>query len=191
MIPSTTRELQATLQQLDADLRKLTTTVHALLNCLPGAPTDGAAPLASAPRQASLRALPSAADAVTGAPTGAPVLVSPPPPLAGEAGAEQWRLRDGGWTLVSPRGQRLVLTTLERKFMLSLFGAASRSLARAELSALAPSTGESGEHPASSPRGVDVMVSRLRRKAQAMGMPLPLRSVRRWGYMFTEAALVD
>jgi DNA-binding response OmpR family regulator len=184
VIPSTTRELQATLQQLDADLRKLTSTVHALLHCLPGAPLDDAANAAPVVRQMPPRALPGVIDAVPVAPSSAPT-------LAVEAGSEQWRLRDGGWTLVSPRGQRLVLTTLERKFMLSLFGAASRSLARAELSALAPSTGESGEHPASSPRGVDVMVSRLRRKAQAMGMPLPLRSVRRWGYMFTEAALVD
>ncbi|WP_454689067.1 helix-turn-helix domain-containing protein [Achromobacter aloeverae] len=183
MIPSTTRELQATLQQLDADLRKLTSTVHALLNCLPGAPMDDVAMPANVPRYAPARALAGIEDdaAVAAVPAAAPE-----PPVTG-----QWRLRDGGWTLVSPRGQRLVLTTLERKFMLSLFGAASRSLARAELSALAPSTGESGEHPASSPRGVDVMVSRLRRKAQAMGMPLPLRSVRRWGYMFTEAALVD
>lgn len=182
VIPSTTRELQATLQQLDADLRKLTSTVHALLHCLPGAPLDDAATVTPIVRPMPARVLPSVIDA-------APVASLPVPAV--EADSEQWRLRDGGWTLVSPRGQRLVLTTLERKFMLSLFGAASRSLARAELSALAPSTGESGEHPASSPRGVDVMVSRLRRKAQAMGMPLPLRSVRRWGYMFTEAALVD
>jgi len=182
VIPSTTRELQATLQQLDADLRKLTSTVHALLNCLPGSPLDDAALVTPVARQMPARALPGVIDAAP---------VTAPQVSVVEPGSEQWRLRDGGWTLVSPRGQRLVLTTLERKFMLSLFGAASRSLARAELSALAPSTGESGEHPASSPRGVDVMVSRLRRKAQAMGMPLPLRSVRRWGYMFTEAALVD
>ncbi|MFC4275429.1 helix-turn-helix domain-containing protein [Achromobacter aloeverae] len=184
MIPSTTRELQATLQQLDADLRKLTSTVHALLNCLPGVPADSAVTPLPVLRQAPIRALAATADDTTA------ISMTMPTVVADQAG-EQWRLRDGGWTLVSPRGQRLVLTTLERKFMLALFGAPSRSLARAELSALAPSTGESGEHPASSPRGVDVMVSRLRRKAQAMGMPLPLRSVRRWGYMFTEAALVD
>jgi DNA-binding response OmpR family regulator len=165
VIPSTTRELQTTLKQLDADLRKLTSTVHALLHCLPES--------RSAPGNTVAETVPPAVE---------------PEPAAGGA---QWRLRDGGWTLISPQGQRLVLTTLERKFMLSLFAAASRSLARSDLSALAPSTGDSGEHPASSPRGVDVMVSRLRRKAQAMGMPLPLRSVRRWGYMFTEGALVD
>ncbi len=181
VIPSTTRELQATLQQLDADLRQLTSTVHALLNCLPGATPEVPAP-ESVPAGVAARLLHDTVDAVAAA--------IPQPPQV-EPGGDQWRLRDGGWTLVSPRGQRLVLTTLERKFMLALFGAASHSLARAELSALAPSNGESGEHPASSPRGVDVMVSRLRRKAQATGMPLPLRSVRRWGYMFTEAALVD
>jgi DNA-binding response OmpR family regulator len=159
--------LQATLMQLEADLRRLTFTVQALAESLAQfeeatqviAPADGVAPPQPDP-----------------APTHEPPAVS------------RWRLREGGWTLVSPQGQRLALTTLERKFISALFAAPSRSLARGDLSALAPSGGESGDHPASSPRGVDVMVSRLRRKAQAMGMPLPLRSVRRWGYMFTEQA---
>jgi DNA-binding response OmpR family regulator len=154
--------------QLDADLRKLTSTVHALLHCLPD---DGR--------------LDTAAPAVSMRPAGvatfAPVGVATAP----------WQLRDEGWTLMSPHGQRLELTTLERKFMLALFSSPSRSLARADLMALAPSTGEGGEQPSSSPRGVDVMVSRLRRKAQTLGMPLPLRSVRRWGYMFTESAKAE
>jgi DNA-binding response OmpR family regulator len=107
------------------------------------------------------------------------------------ASAARWRLREGGWTLMSPTGQRLALTTLERKFMLALFEAPNRSLARNELGALAAPRGDDGDKSATSPRGVDVMVSRLRRKAQAIGMPLPLRSVRRWGYMFTEDAATE
>jgi hypothetical protein len=163
------RELQATLMQLEADLRRLTFTVQALAE--------------------SLAQLEEAAQAVTPADGVAPPQPESAPALALEPpAAARWRLREGGWTLVSPQGQRLALTTLERKFISALFAAPSRSLARGDLSALAPSGGESGDHPASSPRGVDVMVSRLRRKAQALGMPLPLRSVRRWGYMFTEQA---
>jgi DNA-binding response OmpR family regulator len=159
-------ELQVTLAQLEADLRKLSSTVQNLSACL--SETSVADPADPALEVAE-----------------------PAGPDAGERPAPSWRLCEGGWTLISPLGQRLALTTLERKFMLALFAAPSHSLARAELSALAPSRGEAGEHPASSPRGVDVMVSRLRRKAQAMGMPLPLRSVRRWGYMFTEDAVTE
>lgn len=161
-----------TLRQLDADLRKLTSTVHALLHCLPD--NDSYRDDAGAVRAVPVP-MPAAEDMQL------PVTTM----------TVHWRLRDEGWTLVSPQGLRLPLTTLERKLMLCLFGASSRSLARTELSTLAPSVGEGGEHPASSPRGIDVMVSRLRRKAQAMGMPLPLRSVRRWGYMFTEGAMID
>jgi DNA-binding response OmpR family regulator len=159
--------LQATLLQLEADLRRLTFTVQALAE--------------------SLAQFDEAAQAAMPAGALAPLHMDAMP--AGELSAAcRWRLQEGGWTLVSPQGQRLALTTLERKFISALFAAPSRSLARGDLSALAPSGGEGGDHPASSPRGVDVMVSRLRRKAQAMGMPLPLRSVRRWGYMFTEQA---
>jgi DNA-binding response OmpR family regulator len=171
VISSSPRELQLTLMQLDADLRKLTSTVHALLHCLPERNLS-----ADEPERVPDLILPVA------------VMPAEDPVATAQV---HWRLRDEGWTLVSPQGQRLPLTTLERKFMLALFAAASRSLARAELNALAPSTSDGREHPTSSPRGVDVMVSRLRRKAQASGMPLPLRSVRRWGYMFTEGALID
>jgi DNA-binding response OmpR family regulator len=157
--------------QLDADLRKLTSTVHALLHCLPDEGGLKAAAAATMPASPRTAAIPSFS--------------------AMGANSPPWQLRDGGWTLMSPQGLRLELTTLERKFMLALFSAPSRSLARADLLALAPSTGDGGEQPTSSPRGVDVMVSRLRRKAQALGMPLPLRSVRRWGYMFTEGAKAD
>ncbi|CAM3714711.1 OmpR/PhoB-type domain-containing protein [Bordetella sputigena] len=123
--------------------------------------------------------------------TPAPRSASPGTAAAADAAARGWRLREGGWTLLSPQGQRLALTTLERLFMLALFNAPNHSLARNELGTLAAGRADAGDKSATSPRGVDVMVSRLRRKAQAMGMPLPLRSVRRWGYMFTEDAAAE
>jgi hypothetical protein len=166
------RELQATLIQLEADLRKLTSTVQDLsahLAHLGDADADATA------RGASVKT----ADAPR------PVAAEPSPSLSA------WRLREGGWTLLSPQGQRLGLTTLERLFMLTLFNAPNLSLARTELGTLTAGRGETGDKSTTSPRGVDVMVSRLRRKAQAMGMPLPLRSVRRWGYMFTAEAAAE
>jgi DNA-binding response OmpR family regulator len=171
-ISSPPRDLQATLIQHEADLRKLTSTVQALSSQLSEVgDTAGTAPA---------EALVEPAD-IGGAGDAAASLLLP-----------RWRLREGGWTLVSPVGQRLPLTTLERKFMLALFEAPNRSLARNELGALASGRADAGdEKSATSPRGVDVMVSRLRRKAQALGMPLPLRSVRRWGYMFTEDVVIE
>lgn len=162
------RELQATLIQLEADLRRLTSTVQDLSACL--------AHVGEAEEAA--RTMPVAQGGMPRPPTGASTTPA-------------WRLREGGWTLLSPQGQRLGLTTLERLFMLALFNAPNHSLARSELGALGAGRGEAGDRAATSARGVDVMVSRLRRKAQALGMPLPLRSVRRWGYMFTEEAEVE
>lgn len=162
------RELQATLIQLEADLRRLTSTVQDLSAYL--------AHLGDLQEIGRTLPVPQAGISRFSA-------VEPPSPA--------WHLREGGWTLLAPHGQRLGLTTLERLFMLALFNAPNHSLARNELGALAGGRGESGDKSATSPRGVDVMVSRLRRKAQTMGMPLPLRSVRRWGYMFTEEASIE
>jgi DNA-binding response OmpR family regulator len=170
-ISSPPRDLQATLIQLEADLRKLTSTVQALSSQLSEVgDTTGTAPAGAFVEPADM--------------VGAGDTAAAPLP--------RWRLREGSWTLVSPLGQRLPLTTLERKFMLALFEAPNRSLARNELGALASGRADAGDEKfATSPRGVDVMVSRLRRKAQALGMPLPLRSVRRWGYMFTEDVVIE
>ncbi|WP_066639509.1 helix-turn-helix domain-containing protein [Bordetella sp. H567] len=161
------RELQATLIQLEADLRRLTSTVQELSACL-----------SHVGDHHDIARVPSASPGLSR-------------PIAAEPVSWAWRLREGGWTLLSPQGQRLGLTTLERLFMLALFNAPNHSLARSELGALAAGRGESADKVATSPRGVDVMVSRLRRKAHAMGMPLPLRSVRRWGYMFTEEVSIE
>ncbi|ANN68212.1 helix-turn-helix domain-containing protein [Bordetella bronchialis] len=165
------RELQATLIQLEADLRKLTSTVQDLSSYLSHV-SDLEDMVHASPVEPAAPARPAASEAAANA-------------------APAWRLREGGWTLLSPQGKRLGLTTLERLFMLALFEAPNHSLARSELGSLAAGRGEAGERSVTSPRGVDVMVSRLRRKAQAMGMPLPLRSVRRWGYMFTEAVAIE
>src|SRR5690606_11778656 len=112
-----------------------------------------------------------------------------PEPAAAQAVAPRWALRDHGLTLVSPEGRSLTLTTAELQFMTSLLAAPDHRLARKALSAR-PMGGDGQFAPAGAheSRGLDVMVSRLRRKAQLAGMRLPLRSVRRWGYMFTADA---
>ena len=94
----------------------------------------------------------------------------------------KWRLADRGWTLVDPNGVKIPLTTAEREFINRLFATPAKRIGRADLM----SASEDGApDAASASRYIDVMVSRLRRKAQQAGVDLPVRSIHRWGYMFT------
>jgi len=99
------------------------------------------------------------------------------------AGPGRWMLRDLGWTLVAPDGRSLGLTTAEREFMTALLSAPGYRLTRQELQSRGVGQSDGGADGQAS-RGLDVMVSRLRRKALAAGISLPVRSVHRWGYMF-------
>jgi DNA-binding response OmpR family regulator len=94
----------------------------------------------------------------------------------------KWQLTDRGWTLVDPSGVQIPLTTAEREFINRLFATPAKRIGRAELM----SASEDGAPDATSAsRYIDVLVSRLRRKAQQAGVDLPVRSIHRWGYMFT------
>ncbi|AKQ54024.1 response regulator transcription factor [Bordetella hinzii] len=99
----------------------------------------------------------------------------------------KWRLANRGWTLVSPSGRALGLTTGERAFLSRLMTAPERKLSR---DALLPE--ELGvEAGAQRSRFVDVMISRLRRKASHHQMALPIRAVHGWGYMFAAEVAHD
>ncbi|MBO1112271.1 response regulator transcription factor [Bordetella petrii] len=93
--------------------------------------------------------------------------------------ASRWCLASGGRVLAGPRGQRLPLTFTESAFFRRLLAAPGYRLPRAQLLA-----SPSGPNQARSARSVDVMVSRLRAKAQRLGVELPLLAVRQWGYIF-------
>jgi len=94
--------------------------------------------------------------------------------------AVAWHLASGGRILAGPRGQYLPLTFTESAFFLRLLSSPGHRLPRERLVA-APVDGARGHHSA---RSVDVMVSRLRAKAQRLGIELPLLAVRQWGYIF-------
>ncbi|HYG45254.1 MAG TPA: transcriptional regulator [Bordetella sp.] len=96
------------------------------------------------------------------------------------SGGGQWRLVRAGRVLAGPRGQQLPLTFTESAFFLRLLAAPGHCLPRDRLVA-APMAGMPGLHSA---RSVDVLVSRLRTKAQRLGVELPLLAVRQWGYIF-------
>ena len=154
------RELQLILLQLDADVRKLSSTLQTLLHHLSFEPERAEAEVAE-------EDLPEEA--------------------AANSGAGRWALRDLGWTLVAPDGRSFGLTTAEREFMTALLSAPGYRLTRRELQNRGVGQADADTETHAS-RGLDVMVSRLRRKALAAGISLPVRSVRRWGYMFAAEA---
>ncbi|MBO1018007.1 DNA-binding response regulator [Achromobacter sp. SD115] len=136
--------------------------------CLP--PDVCAAEIAAA-LQALVRRIPAARRAADAEPR--------PAQAAPSEAAGKWQFHDAAWTLVSPQGTRLALTLAEREFLLKLTTSADKRLPRAD----AASTDTHGGHE--SMRRTDVLVSRLRRKAQDLDLELPIRTVWGWGYAFT------
>ncbi|AZS79886.1 MULTISPECIES: response regulator transcription factor [Achromobacter] len=99
-------------------------------------------------------------------------------PPAGDV-AGKWQFHDAAWTLVSPQGTRVSLTLAEREFLLKLTTSADKRLPRGDAS------GSDAQVGRESVRRTDVVVSRLRRKAQDLNVELPIRTVWGWGYAFT------
>jgi len=107
---------------------------------------------------------------------------------AEEPTQEAWRLANKGWTLISPTGRTLGLTTGERDFLSRLVTAPDRKVSRDAFYADGADDADSG---ITRRRFVDVMISRLRRKAAANQMTLPIRAVHGWGYMFAADITLD
>ncbi|MGE6915777.1 response regulator transcription factor [Achromobacter kerstersii] len=107
---------------------------------------------------------------------------------ADEPTQETWRLANKGWTLISPTGRTLGLTTGERDFISRLVTAPDRKVSRDAFYADGADDADSG---ITRRRFVDVMISRLRRKAAANQMTLPIRAVHGWGYMFAADITLD
>lgn len=94
-----------------------------------------------------------------------------------------WELMDKGWTLRTPNGQFVTLTTGERAFLTTLLNSPAQKATHAQLiSAVNASYNYADARSQQSRLGV--MVSRMRRKFEQAGTPLPLKSVHNWGYMF-------
>ena len=113
------------------------------------------------------------------------------PPARGTAGRRrgrlrqrQWELRDQGWTLVAPSGTAISLSANERLIVRSLLEVAGRAVGRNELGD--ELRVEGGGACSSGSRSIDVIVSRLRRKAELAGVMLPIRTVYGSGYLFAD-----
>ena len=101
------------------------------------------------------------------------------PPERPQQTSSTWTLLDGGWVLGDPQGRRMTLTSTERLFLGCLIERRSRTVSRDELIvALGGDVFDFDQHR------IDAMASRLRRKAEKLGMRLPVRSVRGTGYVF-------
>ncbi|KRC75080.1 Transcriptional regulatory protein OmpR [compost metagenome] len=110
----------------------------------------------------------------------APADLAPPE----STGAAQWELRDQGWTLAAPTGTTLSLSANERLIVRALLEVAGRTVGRDALGD--ELRVEGGGARSSSVRSIDVIVSRLRRKAEQAGVLLPIRTVYGSGYLFTD-----
>lgn len=96
----------------------------------------------------------------------------------------RWFLTDEGWLLKSPEGLQIALTTTERQFLLTLCSKPDRGASHQEL--LSAIDGSSSDLNASSgPNRLGVLISRLKRKAFLAGLRLPIRSIYKWGYVFS------
>jgi DNA-binding response OmpR family regulator len=96
------------------------------------------------------------------------------------AATEGWSLSVSQRMLACPMGRILALTRSESGFLQRLVGNQGQLLRRNERDA---STVPS---PRLVARSIDVLVSRLRRKARQNGMELPLMAVHGCGYLFAE-----
>lgn len=101
-----------------------------------------------------------------------------------ELAAGKWELRDQGWTLLAPSGATLSLSANERLVVRALLDVAGRAVGREALGNELQVEG--GAVRSSTARSIDVIVSRLRRKAEQAGLILPIRTVYGSGYLFTD-----
>jgi len=105
-----------------------------------------------------------------------------PPP---EPARTFWRLTQQGSVLEGPHGCTLALTTAERGFLLCLTREPGMRAAYETFGEhIDPQS--AGTSPKALQGKMGVLVSRLRRKLQQQhGLELPVKSVHKWGYMFT------
>ena len=96
-----------------------------------------------------------------------------------------WELRDQNWTLMAPSGVSISLSANERHIVRTLLEATGQAVARAELNKHLDDSAGGGTR-ASGSRSIDVIVSRLRRKAELAGVILPIRTVYGSGYLFAD-----
>lgn len=108
----------------------------------------------------------------------------PPLPVVTEVNGS-WSFADQDWMIVNPKGQRIFLTTGERAFLVTLLNAPDQRASHADLIAAVCSAYHALPEANRRQGRLSVLVSRLRAKCIQHNIDLPLKSVHRWGYMFS------
>jgi DNA-binding response OmpR family regulator len=102
-----------------------------------------------------------------------------PPTTTGTATMSEWRLKDGGWRLVSPGGVAIALTAAERSMLTMLVSEDGQPVSRESLLHALNRNAQGFD-----PHRMEMMIHRLRKKALAQaGERLPLLTVRGLGYL--------
>ncbi|OZI20674.1 hypothetical protein CAL26_24660 [Bordetella genomosp. 9] len=127
-------------------------------------------------------------------------IVQPPPPCIPRTArlGSGWRLDANCRVLVCPHDRTLFVTAAENSFLMRI-AACEGQLLRRQRGLASPTSptpaapSAEGEDHGTQPmdiRSMDVLVSRLRRKARRAGIELPLLAVRGCGYLFSECLTV-
>ncbi|MEY3760290.1 MAG: hypothetical protein RIR39_1781 [Pseudomonadota bacterium] len=98
-----------------------------------------------------------------------------------------WYLNSHNWTLTSPRGTMLQLSTREFQVLQMLMAAQGQIVEKRDITDLII-----GSRVANSHERLDVLLARLRKKASAIFEdPLPIKTAYRAGYVFIKPAVID
>ncbi|WP_263915703.1 winged helix-turn-helix domain-containing protein [Achromobacter sp. 79A6] len=95
-----------------------------------------------------------------------------------------WRLCDNEWTLLSPAGAGVSLTPMERAVLKGMQGHPDKVVRRSDFAV------DDMDIPGNG-RALDLVISRLKRKGEAAGLSIPIRSMRGSGYSFSGALVQD
>lgn len=96
--------------------------------------------------------------------------------------AMQWRLHRTDWKLVSPNGGILPLTASEYRFIWRLVESAGEPVAKEHIMVALGGTPDSYDY-----HRIESLVSRLRKKAQTLGMELPVKAIQSYGFVFSDS----
>lgn len=113
---------------------------------------------------------------------GAPAAAAPGPAESGDAADEErWQLNATDWSMTSPRGVRISLTSMEMRLASVLAQHARQAVSRDQLCQALYNRRWNPED-----RSIDTVVGRLRHKIEAaLGDAAPLKSVHGVGYVFS------
>lgn len=106
-------------------------------------------------------------------------------PAAAPQPLGHWHLSEQEWIINSPCGVAIPLTTGERAFMVTILGVPDLRATHQQLTDAINHAYDQRPDPLRQPRRLSVVVSRMRGKFHHYGAELPLKSVHRWGYMFS------